>query len=179
MPTNSYTVLILDMLFCSLYPDLWIDPLDSRIILTLNAGELVVTDAYSAGLTLRFPRITRIRDDKNPHDIESEATLRGRFEEVQQSRVNAGTHAPLQLANDSIGPCRFLTESQYEVSKKQRKKTRKTVPTVDVVLVPQSDVKSQALRGLSFVVVGATGFSWAETELDVAEWEETEWIEGS
>ena len=146
----------------------------------MNAGELVVTDTFSAGLTLRFPRITRIRDDKNPHEIESEATLWERFEEVQHSRVSAGAHEPLQLGSPiytDLGPCRFLTESQYEASKRQRKKTPKTVQKVDVVSVSMSDVKSRALSGLSIALVGTTGFSLAEADLDVAESEKTEWIE--
>ena len=149
--------------------------------MTLNAGELVVTDTFSAGLTLRFPRITRIRDDKKPHEIETEATLWERFEEVQQSRARSDYQAPLQLgspiSSDSIGPCRFLTESQYGASKKQRKKAPKTVQKVDVVSISTSDVKSRALSGLSIAVVGTTGFSLAEADLDVEESKEAEWME--
>lgn len=42
------------------YPDLWINPQDS-FVLTINAGEIVSSVDHSAGVSLRFPRIARIR----------------------------------------------------------------------------------------------------------------------
>eukprot|EP00804_Cyclotella_cryptica_P012640 CCRYP_016902-RD/>CCRYP_016902-RD protein AED:0.15 eAED:0.15 QI:2735/0.7/0.63/1/0.6/0.63/11/0/583 len=45
-------------------PDLWINPEDS-FVLTLNSAEIIASDSMSAGLCLRFPRITSIRaEDK-------------------------------------------------------------------------------------------------------------------
>ena len=176
-----YGVIPYSLAFSLSDPDLWIRPSDS-CILTLNAGELVVSDTFSAGITLRFPRITRIRDDKKPHEIESEATLWERFEEVQQSRANADGHASLtfgpHVASNLTGPCRFLTEAQYEASKRQRKKiTTKVVQKVDVVSVSKSHVQSKALSGVSFAVVGNMGFTWAETGLSREELEEGGWLE--
>eukprot|EP00804_Cyclotella_cryptica_P001192 CCRYP_017014-RA/>CCRYP_017014-RA protein AED:0.02 eAED:0.02 QI:1471/0.88/0.9/1/0.55/0.5/10/2775/629 len=50
-------------------PDLWINPEDS-FVLTLNSAEIIASDSMSAGLCLRFPRITSIRAegfDKGPN----------------------------------------------------------------------------------------------------------------
>ncbi|KAK2580191.1 hypothetical protein KPH14_012455 [Odynerus spinipes] len=44
-------------------PDLWIQP-EHSIILTLRATELVRTDYYPMGYSLRFPRVVEIRNDK-------------------------------------------------------------------------------------------------------------------
>lgn len=60
---NHFIVLTLFFVFDSSDPDLWINP-DDSFILELNAGEIVVSDTFSAGITLRFPRITKIRNDK-------------------------------------------------------------------------------------------------------------------
>jgi len=44
------------------YPDVWIRPEDSFVI-SVNAAEIVSSDDYQAGVTLRFPRINRIRKE--------------------------------------------------------------------------------------------------------------------
>lgn len=44
-------------------PDLWIRP-EHSLILTLRATEIVKTNNYPTGYTLRFPRIVQIREDK-------------------------------------------------------------------------------------------------------------------
>ncbi|CAH8473062.1 unnamed protein product [Heterobilharzia americana] len=48
-------------------PDVWIAP-KSSIILQLHGAELTQSDSYSAGLTLRFPRVVAIRHDKSWRD---------------------------------------------------------------------------------------------------------------
>ncbi|XP_035724247.1 DNA ligase 4-like [Vespa mandarinia] len=44
-------------------PDLWIRP-EHSLILTLRATEIVKTDVFPIGYTLRFPRVIQIRGDK-------------------------------------------------------------------------------------------------------------------
>ncbi|ODV91796.1 hypothetical protein CANCADRAFT_15943, partial [Tortispora caseinolytica NRRL Y-17796] len=47
-------------------PDVWIKPEDSFVI-EIKSGEIIESE-YAAGYSLRFPRVARIRDDKNPSD---------------------------------------------------------------------------------------------------------------
>jgi len=170
------------LLFLSIVdPDMWIHP-DDSFILTINAGEIVVSDTFSAGVTLRFPRITKIRDDKRAHEIESEMTLWERYEEVQQSRSSVVGHASLEMGSPDIvdlsRPCRFLTEAEHLVSKKQRKKkTSKPALRVAVVKVSESEIMSNALQGITFAIVGTRGFALADGGIDSVEAREQGWID--
>uniref|UniRef100_A0A182KEX2 DNA ligase 4 n=1 Tax=Anopheles christyi TaxID=43041 RepID=A0A182KEX2_9DIPT len=49
-------------------PDVWIMPSDS-ITLQLRGSELVRSDSYAAGFTIRFPRIVTVRPDKLPDEV--------------------------------------------------------------------------------------------------------------
>ena len=51
-------------------PDVWIDPSKS-VVLQVKAAEIVSSDIYSAGFTLRFPRVINVRDDKSSSDCTS------------------------------------------------------------------------------------------------------------
>ncbi|XP_046858902.1 DNA ligase 4-like isoform X2 [Xenia sp. Carnegie-2017] len=44
-------------------PDVWIEPRNSKIV-QVKAAEIVPSDNYKTGQTLRFPRVEKIRDDK-------------------------------------------------------------------------------------------------------------------
>lgn len=45
-------------------PDVWLDPRHSRIV-QVKAAQVTVSEKYRAGYTLRFPRVIKIRTDKN------------------------------------------------------------------------------------------------------------------
>lgn len=48
--------------------DIWIEP---SIVVEIKADEITKSPAHTAGLALRFPRLERFRDDKNPEDVTS------------------------------------------------------------------------------------------------------------
>ena len=48
-------------------PEVWIDPKDSFIV-QVKAVEITVSDKYKTGVTLRFPRLEKFRDDKLWHE---------------------------------------------------------------------------------------------------------------
>ncbi|XP_065897200.1 DNA ligase 4-like isoform X2 [Dysidea avara] len=48
-------------------PDLWIEPRNSKIV-QIKAAEIVSSDKYKVGMTLRFPRLEKVRDDKEWYD---------------------------------------------------------------------------------------------------------------
>ncbi|XP_049292762.1 DNA ligase 4-like [Anopheles funestus] len=70
-------------------PDVWIAPCNS-IVLQLKGSELVRSDSYGAGFTIRFPRIVTTRADKLPDEV---CTL----EELEQLGTKAGPGSSPQL----------------------------------------------------------------------------------
>lgn len=53
----------------TLTPDVWVEP---KIVVEVAADEITKSPTHSAGYALRFPRLVRIRDDKN---VEQASTL--------------------------------------------------------------------------------------------------------
>lgn len=60
-----------------LYPDFWVTP---SVVVELAADEITVSPKHTAGLALRFPRLIKFRDDKNPGQTTSKAELTHLFE---------------------------------------------------------------------------------------------------
>lgn len=150
-------------------PDLWIDPKDSNVV-TLNAGEIVSSESFPAGVTLRFPRITKLRvdgDAKSPHDIESDDSLWQKFQNVLDHRgtVSAMTLGELTSRVDSSVKCRFLTESQFLGQKRQVK--RKATPQLRSLVDIAVPIESTVLSGRSFTVLDGK-YSLANDAIDVA-----------
>jgi hypothetical protein len=58
-------------------------------VFEVKAGEVVVSDCFPTGFTLRFPRVINIRDDKN---IESSF----KFEELRELVENFGERGKLK-----------------------------------------------------------------------------------
>ncbi|MEN8253725.1 MAG: ATP-dependent DNA ligase [Patescibacteria group bacterium] len=50
----------------NLIPDVWVEP---RIVVEIAADEITKSPVHSAGVALRFPRLMRIRSDKNWNDV--------------------------------------------------------------------------------------------------------------
>ena len=48
--------------------DVWIEP---KIVVEIKADEITKSPTHTAGLALRFPRLERFRDDKNPQEVTS------------------------------------------------------------------------------------------------------------
>ena len=55
-------------------PDVWIKPEDSFIV-QIKAVEIVASDKYKTGCTLRFPRLEKFREDKLWHECMTLAEL--------------------------------------------------------------------------------------------------------
>ena len=73
-------------------PDVWIEPEFSRV-LQVKAAQVVPTDKFCAGVTLRFPRVTRLRTDKTWHEattLEEILQLREQFQGHYGKRTLAG-----------------------------------------------------------------------------------------
>jgi hypothetical protein len=143
------------------FPDLWIHPSDS-VVLTLNAGEIVSSDTFPVGLTLRFPRISKVRigaDRKDPLEVEDDNDLLQIFRDVENCRSSNTearnvTLSPLLSRKRDV--CRFLTEKQFAQAKKSKK--QKIVNRKRAVEVPRDVVKAvtTALHGFRFTVLNGT-----------------------
>lgn len=138
-------------------PDLYINPEDS-FVLTLNSAEIIASDSFSAGLCLRFPRITSIRAEgfdkgPKPHDeVQTFTELSTLFVENEDDDVD-----PMELESGAnVQSSRFLTAKQLEKSGKQKKstKSRKQTAEVKTFHIPDVDnILSRALDGLTFTVL--------------------------
>lgn len=67
-------------------PDIWIEPQHSYIM-ELKAGELVTSDQFNANMSLRFPRVVRMRYDKPWHSCWTMRNL-----EELQTKYGGGLH---------------------------------------------------------------------------------------
>jgi DNA ligase-4 len=76
-------------------PDVWVrDPFKSRVVSITGDLRRIPTKTYAAGVTLRFPRITRARPDKAPTDANSrrdvEALLAENRARAEESAARGG-----------------------------------------------------------------------------------------
>jgi hypothetical protein len=145
----------------SKFPDLWIKPNDSFVLLKILAADIVASDSYSAGVTFRFPRICGVHVDgfreaggKLPEEVETVELFHGLFRERQtqlnrRNDANSTEDRPyLQQPPDRC--CRFLPQ------RKARGIKRKTVQPViaEGSKIPTSiPVIDKALKGRSFRVL--------------------------
>ena len=123
-----------------IYPDKWILPEDS-FVLTVNASEIIRSCEYSAGVTLRFPRISALRLDKACEEVETLNVLRQIFFSKESSSTKSN-------ASIEITASRFLTPAQKQKSKRKVRKKN-----IIEVKVPEVEIESHALKGLSFAVL--------------------------
>jgi hypothetical protein len=164
------------------FPDLWIHPEDS-VVTVINAGEIVYSTAFPLGITLRFPRITRVRDDgadfKEPGECEKDRDLWEIFTSIEAQRSGAegvaavvpGSPAPSAKYKE----CRFLTEDQ-RLADQKTKKSRGTKGVRAVEIVPKPlKTESKALSGLTFTVLDGD-YSRRES-IDMEEARERGWAE--
>jgi hypothetical protein len=164
------------------FPDLWIHPEDSAVAV-INAGEIVYSHAFPLGLSLRFPRITRIRENgadyKDPGECEKDRDLWEIFTSIEAQR--SGSEGVAAVVPGSPAPstkykeCRFLTEDQrLDDQKKKRSRGTKGVRGVETLAKPL-ETKSKALAGLSFTVLDGD-YSRRES-IDMEEAMEHGWTE--
>ena len=60
--------------------DVWITP---KIVVEIKADEITKSPTHTAGLALRFPRLEKFRDDKNPQEVTSLSEL----EKMYQAQI--------------------------------------------------------------------------------------------
>ena len=164
------------------YPDLFIHPEDS-VVLRINASEIVGTDEYSAGLTLRFPRATEVRFDKPVSELETEADMyrlrklylgdMRKHASASASRFEIVSPSKRKRSNDDERVSRFSTVEQHLRAQKDKKESRKKLRRVKAVNVHEV---SEELAGLQFCVLPGT-YNFDRTGLDATLAKEEGWFE--
>ena len=182
------------------YPDLWIHPKDSFVI-TVNAAEVCSSDDYQAGVTLRFPRMSRIRkegrwkisaqkndwedgDEKPVEDAITGKEAQDLFynrEDLRRARSSLNADGSQgQTVEDTEEPekCRFATAGQYKQRRKGRGGKRSTTVTeVGASAIPTETTKvSKILNGYVFTVLEGT-YKLKEETLDAQEAADKGWYE--
>lgn len=157
------------------YPDLFIHPQNS-VVLTVNAFEIVRSEDYSCGLTLRFPRATRVRtgeDEKAPNDIANEDGLFRMYTQYQQM-----LQSPNAIDMGAVRQCKFMTVEDIAISKKNiKKRTKKhlfgALEHASMAKIPKESV---ALQGVKFHVLEGCYFL-DEKSIDAEEAKAEGWYE--
>lgn len=116
-------------------PDMWIRP-DESVVLEVKASSVTATDQFRMGFSLRFPRFTRLRDDK---DWKSALTVSG-FKALQSSADKEHK------------------EKEFEIDDMRKKRkvrvTKKKELTIagagDLVKAPYAGPSTNVFKGMNF-----------------------------
>eukprot|EP00535_Pseudo-nitzschia_heimii_P005514 CAMPEP_0197185110 /NCGR_PEP_ID=MMETSP1423-20130617/11181_1 /TAXON_ID=476441 /ORGANISM="Pseudo-nitzschia heimii, Strain UNC1101" /LENGTH=1333 /DNA_ID=CAMNT_0042636077 /DNA_START=94 /DNA_END=4092 /DNA_ORIENTATION=+ len=140
------------------YPDIWIDPKDS-VVLTVKCAEIVVSEEYSVGLSMRFPRIKKIRldgDEKKASEIATDDEVWNIFNEARSKRLSLHSMTGTQSQSEVVSMrsrrgCRFLTSEEF---RKKTQKRKQKIVNPPARKVPKVEIcESNVLEGLSFCVL--------------------------
>ncbi|GAA5823391.1 hypothetical protein JCM3770_006850 [Rhodotorula araucariae] len=112
------------------WPDVLIEPKDSFII-EVKASEIVVGVDYGAGMTLRFPRAVKIREDKDPVDDSMD------FQTVQLFRS---------------GPQKRTIGDEFSSKGKSARFSKSTKATSVSAAVDGVEVRSDIFAGVTFFI---------------------------
>ena len=99
-------------------PDKWIDPKDS-IIVQVKAVEIVPTDKYKTGYTLRFPRLEKFRDDKPWHQCMKLSEL-NELKDKNDGKLTSGKHYDLDDYDEDGNLIDKEDDGEPAVKKKKR-----------------------------------------------------------
>lgn len=167
------------------YPDFWIHPEDS-VVLTVNAGEITISDDFSAGVTLRFPRIDKVRiesadgDVKLADECETVASLHLLYRQIAERREGSGA-IDFEIGSRSrpssqVMNTRFLTVEEQTKRKKSKGRQKATSAHRPSQMSTVEKKESAALDGLIFWVLDGK-YSLDEGSLDAEQAKDEGWLE--
>lgn len=140
-------------------PEVYIEPHHS-VIVQIKAAEIVPSDMYKTGTTLRFPRIEKIRDDKEWHEC---MTL-GDLEELRGRASGKLATKHLHVGDD---------DEPREKRRKPVSKMKKTIGIIEHLKAPNlSNVSkvSNVFEDVEFcVMTGVEGYPKPDLENRIAE----------
>lgn len=159
-------------------------------MLEIKGQELVESEEHSCGLSVRFPKIKKVRleavdgDEKKASEITTDQDLWNLFDETRTIRSKADVSGILGNSQSRHGSgnstsepaaCRFLTPEEY--SGKNRKTKRRSL-TSPAKKMPRIDKKDRAaiLENVTFVVLEGK-YELSHDSLEARQAEEEGWIE--
>jgi DNA ligase-4 len=166
------------------YPDLWIHPEDS-VVLTVYGAEITPSDDFSVGLTLRFPRIDRVRlddvngNEKSPFEVASDLELWRRLQDADQKRSEAEHAREFHAGSPSNAPPKASTSHGFltpELFVQSTKTKRKKAALAGFWSMPTVEVESCVLRGVTCTVLQGR-YLFDKTSLDAEEAREQGWFD--
>ncbi len=166
------------------YPDLWIHPEDS-VVLTVYGAEITPSDDFSVGLTLRFPRIDRVRlddvdgNEKSPFEVASDLELWRRLQDADQKRSEAEHAREFHAGSPSNAPPKASTSHGFltpELFVQSTKTKRKKAALAGFWSMPKVEVESCVLRGVTCTVLQGR-YLFDKTSLDAEEAREQGWFD--
>ena len=170
------------------YPDLWIRPEDS-FVLTLNAGEITSSNDHSAGVTLRFPRITSIRAEnfdcgpKPPSEVESVTDLHELFfkrqSQQQETERESQTMGIGLISKSPQSRTRFFSMGKCLSEGSSGRKKRATVQPFKVKAPRLRDtvkLVSNVLADFTFLVLDGF-FRFHQDSLEAIEAKDGGWFD--
>ncbi|XP_076769906.1 DNA ligase 4 [Arvicanthis niloticus] len=140
-------------------PEVYIEPHNS-VIVQIKAAEIVPSEMYKTGSTLRFPRIEKIRDDKEWHEC---MTL-GDLEQLRGKASGKLATKHLHVGDD---------DEPKEKRRKPISKTKKTIGIIEHLKAPNlSNISkvSNVFEDVEFCVMsGLDGYPKSDLENKIAE----------
>ncbi|KAL6061109.1 hypothetical protein STEG23_032481 [Scotinomys teguina] len=141
-------------------PEVYIEPCNS-VIVQIKAAEIVPSDMYKTSSTLRFPRIEKIRDDKEWHEC---MTL-GDLEELRGKASGKLATKHLHIGDDDDEP--------REKRRKPVSKMKKSIGIIEHLKAPNlSNISkvSNVFEDVEFCVMsGLDGYPKSDLENRIAE----------
>ncbi|XP_064626451.1 DNA ligase 4-like [Lineus longissimus] len=139
-------------------PDAYIHPSNSYIV-QVKAAEIIDSDRFKTGCTLRFPRVEKIRDDKHWYDSMTTADV----EELKQ-KSGGKLASGFALADDDEGPSK---KKRRIVQRNERPTVSSQFRGVDTTAIKKT---SEVFQDLEFCIMNGTAeFSKAHLEQKVVE----------
>lgn len=127
-------------------PDMWIKPSDS-IVFQVKAAQVVISDEYGLGFTLRFPRFVSIRRDR---DWTTALSVNG-FRDLKIRAEKDARERQLEIA-EKRNAKRKTRAGGYASRKKQLTVAGYNARDVDAVKLPAGP-EGNVFRGLTFYIM--------------------------
>ncbi|XP_076100664.1 DNA ligase 4-like isoform X2 [Mytilus galloprovincialis] len=140
-------------------PDAWIEPSKSCLV-QIKAAEIIDSERFKTGCTLRFPRVEKFRDDKHWHECMTVADI------LELKEKSGGKLAGGRVEiNEDAGPAK---KKRKVVSRVVRPTLADRFKGVDASSITKV---SEMLKGKEFCVVnGSSSFSKPEAEKKIIEY---------
>nr|CDS33472.2 dna ligase 4 [Hymenolepis microstoma] len=128
-------------------PDFWVPPRRS-LVLQIHAAEMTPSASYSAGYTLRFPRVSAIREDKNWETVASVSEVRRLYHDTKGKMVETkkGYHPDEDSDSSAVGIDEQGTSDFSSAYDTPTKPTQKPAKPAGSILAPYCSLEEESVK---------------------------------